>query len=106
MQPQSRLGDISLVPADTHFQFGCPHVCTGPAETGSPNVMVNNQPALRVTDMGIHALCCGPNTWIAIQGSTSVFINNLPAHRLGDTDMHCGGPGYMIQGSPNVLTGG
>jgi uncharacterized Zn-binding protein involved in type VI secretion len=56
--------------------------------------------------MGIHALCCGPNTWIAVKGSTTVFINNLPAHRLGDLDMHCGGPGYMVEGSLNVWTGG
>lgn len=68
--------------------------------------MVNNMPALRVTDTGIHAACCGPNTWVAIEGSTTVFINNLPAHRLNDQDMHCGGLGFMIEGSPDVLVGG
>jgi len=106
MQPQSRLGDQSFVPADVHGKSCCPHVCIGPAEEGSEDVFVNNLPALRVTDMGIHALCCGPNTWIAVQGSSTVFINNLPAHRLGDMDMHCGGPGFMVEGSPNVFTGG
>jgi uncharacterized Zn-binding protein involved in type VI secretion len=106
MQPQSRLGDQSYVPADNHFRVRCPHQCIGPAETGSLNVLVNNLPALRILDMGIHAQCCGSNTWIAVEGSKTVFINNLPAHRLGDLDMHCGGPGYMVQGSPNVWTGG
>jgi uncharacterized Zn-binding protein involved in type VI secretion len=107
MQPQSRLGDQSLVPADNHHKCPrCAHVCVGPAETGSFNVMVNTLPALRVTDSGVHSHCCGPNTWVAVAGSKTVMINNLPAHRLGDQDMHCGGPGYMIQGSANVLVGG
>jgi len=81
-------------------------VCVGPAETGSLNVMVNARPALRVTDTGVHSQCCGPNTWVAVMGSRTVLINNLLAHRLGDADLHCGGPGYMIQGSANVLVGG
>ena len=67
---------------------------------------VNNRPALRVSDMGVHFECCGPNTWVATQGSTSVFINNLEAHRVGDRDQHCGGPGYMVDGSNDVLVGG
>jgi len=106
MAKQSRLGDRSLVPADSHGRLCCPHECIGPAETGSPDVDVNGRAALRVTDTGIHATCCGPNTWIATQGSATVFINNLAAHRLGDADQHCGGPGYMIEGSDDVLVGG
>ena len=95
-----------MVPADTHYKTDCPHVCIGPAETGSPDTFVNGLPALRVTDTGIHALCCGPNIWVAIAGSGTVLINNLPAHRIFDADMHCGGPGYMVEGSPDVLVGG
>ena len=106
VQPQSRLGDKSLVPADTHGKDCCPHECIGPAVTGSPDVMVNSRPALRVTDTGIHALCCGPNTWVAVEGSTTVLINSLQAHRLEDLDQHCGGPGFMLEGSPDVLVGG
>ena len=104
--PQSRLGDRSLVPVDVHGKECCPHRCIGPATTGSPNVFVNGMAALRVTDTGIHFLCCGPNTWIAKAGSGTVFINFLPAHRLFDEDLHCGGPGFMVEGSPNVLVGG
>jgi uncharacterized Zn-binding protein involved in type VI secretion len=106
MQPQSRLGDRSLVPEDTHDWGDCPHKCIGPAQTGSPDVEVNGRPALRVTDSGVHSRCCRANTWVAIQGSSTVFINNLEAHRMGDADQHCGGPGYMIEGSNNVLVGG
>jgi uncharacterized Zn-binding protein involved in type VI secretion len=69
-------------------------------------VQINFMPALRVTDQGIHAACCGPNSWVATQGSTSVMINNLAAHRMGDDNQHCGGMGKLIQGSPDVLIGG
>ncbi len=65
---------------------------------GSTNVKVNTLPALRVGDTGIHAKCCGPNTWIAVAGSKTVFINNSLAHRPGDRDQHCGGAGFMVQG--------
>jgi uncharacterized Zn-binding protein involved in type VI secretion len=94
-----------MVPVDTHGKTCCPHECIGPAIKGSPDVFVNNQPALRVTDNGIHAACCGPNTWVAMKGSSVVLINNLQAHRLYDMDMHCGGPGYMVEASPDVFVG-
>ena len=106
MPPQCRLGDKSQVPADAHGCPACPHTCVGPAIMGSPNVNVNSRPALRVTDPGVHAACCGPNMWKASAGSGTVFINNLAAHRLGDADQHCGGVGKMIEGSNNVITGG
>jgi hypothetical protein len=56
--------------------------------------------------MGIHSHCCGPNIWIATQGSQTVLINNLQAHRVNDQDMHCGGLGMMMEGSPDVFVGG
>ena len=106
MRAQSRLGDRSFVPSDFHGWCGhCPHECIGPAETGSPDVFVNKRPALRVTDTGKHVECCGPKTWVAVEGSPSVKINRLPAHREGDKDQHCGGPGYMVDGSADVLVG-
>ena len=94
-----------FVPADAHGNRCCPHPATGPAISGSPNVMVNNQPALRVGDNGMHATCCGPNTWIAQQGSSVVLINMMQSHRLYDVDIHCGGPGYMIEASSDVFVG-
>jgi len=59
-----------------------------------------------VGDPGIHAPCCGPNSWTATAGSGTVLINNMPAHRMGDQDTHCGGVGKLIEGSPDVITGG
>lgn len=105
MPSQGRLGDKSQVPADAHGCPACPHSATGPAIIGSPDVLVNNRPALRLGDMGIHAACCGPNTWVAVQGSATVLINGKPAHRLGDMDVHCGGPGNLIEGSADVFVG-
>lgn len=102
---QGRLGDKSMVPADAHGCPACPHPAIGPAITGALTVLVNDLPALRVTDTGMHAACCGPNTWVAVKGSPTVLIEYRQAHRLGDDDQHCGGMGTLIMGSPNVLVG-
>lgn len=106
MPPQGRLGDKSQVPVDAHGCPACPHPAIGPAIAGSPDVMCNNMPALRVGDKGIHMACCNSNTWTAQAGSGTVMINNKGAHRLGDADQHCGGSGKLIQGSSNVIVGG
>ena len=105
MPPQGRLGDKSQG-IDAHGCPGCPHPVVGPAVTGSPNVLVDYRPALRLSDQGVHMACCGPNMWMATMGSGTVLINNLPAHRMGDMDQHCGGVGTLIEGSPKVLVGG
>lgn len=105
MPPQARIGDASLVPVDAHGCPGCPHSAVGPAISGSPDVLINGRPALRVGDTGIHAACCGGNNWTAKTGSRSVFINGRAAHRLGDMVTHCGGIGRTIEGSSNVIVG-
>jgi len=106
MPPAFRLTDNALVPIDAHACPKCPHTATGPAVRGSPTVNINNLPAVRMTDGGMHAVCCGPNIWTCIQGSATVFINGLPAVRLGDMTAHCGGVGNTIGGSPTVMIGG
>lgn len=106
MPGQGRLGDKSQVPADAHGCPACPHPAIGPAIAGSPDVLVNKRPALRVGDSGIHAACCGPNTWSAQGGSGTVKINGKGAHRMGDADKHCGGTGKLIEGSGDVIVGG
>ncbi len=85
MPGQGRLGDKANISADSHGCPGCPHPGTGPAIAGSPDVFVNGRPALRVDDVGIHAICCGPNMWTAKAGSSTVFINGKAAHRMQDT---------------------
>jgi uncharacterized Zn-binding protein involved in type VI secretion len=93
------------VPLDSHGCPACPHPVAGPAIQGSPDVNVNRRPALRVDDPGIHAACCGANTWTAAKGSATVFINGKSAHRIGDQTRHCGGMGQLVEGSPNVIVG-
>lgn len=106
MPEQSRVSDTANVPADAHGCPACPHNCTGPTIAGSPDVFVNSLPAHRLGDPGIHAACCGPNTWNSSAGSGTVFINGKAAVRNGDATTHCGGSGNMTAGSPNVNTGG
>ncbi len=105
MPGQGRLGDKANVSADAHGCPGCPHPGTGPAIMGSPDVFVNGRPALRVDDMGIHAVCCGPNMWQAQQGAPTVFINGKAAYRMQDPSKHCGGQGQLIEGSSDVIVG-
>ncbi len=106
MPAAGRIGDISQCPADAHGCPACPHPAMGPAIVGSPTVLVNSLPALRLGDQGVHAACCGPNTWTAQEGSASVLLNGKPAHRVGDMDQHCGGVGKLMLGSPTVAIGG
>jgi len=104
--PQGRLGDKSQAASDAHGCPLCPHSVFGPSIQGSPDVLVNNRPALRLGDPGTHTPCCGGNTWIAQKGSATVLINGKPAHRMGDMVQHCGGVGQLIEGSPDVIVGG
>jgi uncharacterized Zn-binding protein involved in type VI secretion len=101
-----RLGDKAQVNADAHGCPACPHPGVGPAICGCPTVLINNMPALRKGDPGVHAACCGPNLWFADSGSGTVTIGGMPAHRQGDMTRHCGGMGQLIEGSPNVIIGG
>ena len=103
---QGRLGDKARAPIDAHGCPACPHPSIGPAICGSADVTVNGRPALRVGDPGIHAACCGRNTWTAQAGSATVFVNNKPAHRKDDMTTHCGGSGQLAEGSSNVIVGG
>lgn len=105
MPAQGRLGDRALCPADAHGCPGCPHPVTGPAVFGSRNVFVNGRPALRRDDPGVHAACCGGNTWTAVSGAATVLINNRPAHRQDDAVQHCGGTGRLAEGSSDVVVG-
>ena len=106
MPGQGRLGDQAQVQSDAHGCPACPHPGVGPAIVGSPDVFVNSRPALRKDDLGIHAICCGPNMWQANAGSGTVFINGKAAHRRNDATKHCGGDGKLIQGSEDVIVGG
>ena len=98
-----RLGDIALVTGDAHSCSICPHVASGPAIDGSNNVFINSKNAVRKNDRGIHAVCCGNNTYTADQGSNNVYVNSKPLVRMSDKTKHCGKTsGKFITSSPNV----
>jgi uncharacterized Zn-binding protein involved in type VI secretion len=105
MAGASRINDTSFCPVDAHGCPLCPHQVSGPAITGSADVLINGIGALRVGDSGFHVGCCGPNNWKAVQGSRTVLINGRPVHRIGDSDAHCGGVGFMVSGSSDVIIG-
>ena len=66
--------------------------------SGSNNVFVNNQSAVRTGD---RTACGDP----AIGGSTTVFINNRAVHRIGDATGGHGEwrPNAADTGSSNVI---
>jgi len=100
-----RLSDNANCPADGHGCTACHHDVTGPVVQGSSDTIINDQPAGRQGDMGIHALCCGPNTYTIAAGAPTVSINGRPAARLDDRTSHCGGSGRIVAGSPNAIIG-
>lgn len=105
MKPAGRVGDIAFCPSDSHGCPGCAHPVQGPAIQGSPNVLINDLPALRDRDEGIHSACCGPNRWQAKGGASYVLLNDRRTFRNNDVTRHCGGTGMLIGGSSNVLVG-
>jgi uncharacterized Zn-binding protein involved in type VI secretion len=73
---------------------------------GSPDVLIENLPAARVTDKHVCLLppLAGPHPPTPIaKGSATVLINNLRAARQFDT-AGCGAP--IIKGALTVLIGG
>src|SRR2546422_10953747 len=102
MPSAARLGDKAQVDADAHGCPACPHPAVGPIVTGSPDVFVNSKPAARQDDLGIHAVCCGPNTFTIQRGSPTVYVNGKPFARMNDQTKHCGASGPIIEGSPDV----
>ena len=91
MPAACRVSDLAQVQQDPHGCPGCPHPGTGPSVIGSTDVNIENLPALRQDDIGVHAACCGPNMWTATKGAPHVNINNKAAMRVGDETTHCGG---------------
>lgn len=85
------------IPACAHGCPACPHDAKGPLITGSPTVTVMGKPAGRVGDTGVHAACCGANTWEVVDGDADVLIDGRPAARIGSTTKHCGGTGSIAR---------
>ena len=103
MPGAARLGDKAQASSDAHGCPACPHPTIGPIVTGSADVFINGKPAARMDDLGVHAPCCGPNTFSISRGSSTVYVNGKPLARAQDKTTHCGGTGPIIAGSTDVL---
>ena len=105
MPAAARLGDKAQIDSDAHGCPACPHPGVGPIVTGSADTFINKLPAARAdsTDLGVHAVCCGPNIYQITKGSPTVYVNNKPLARMNDQTKHCGGNGKIIDGSPDVM---
>ncbi len=90
------VGDAVHCPADAHGCPSCPHAVTGSIRTGSSTVLIGGRPAARVGDGGVHASCCGPNTFTITSGDPDLLIDGKPAARKGDKTKHCGGVGTIV----------
>jgi uncharacterized Zn-binding protein involved in type VI secretion len=96
----ARVGDKAKVEADAHGCPACPHTCIGPIIAGSSLVLIGGVPAARKGDPGMHAACCGPNTFVIAEGDHNVIIEGKMAARRGYFTQHCGGSGRIIEGAP------
>ena len=103
MPAAARLGDNAQIDADAHGCPACPHPGVGPIVAASADVFTNGKPQGRQDDLGIHAVCCGPNNYQIAKGSPTVYVNGKPAARMQDKTKHCGGNGQIIAGSPDVF---
>jgi uncharacterized Zn-binding protein involved in type VI secretion len=97
-EPASRVSDHGLSDSGSR----------GLATKGSPDVDINDKPALRVCDVGKGETgACTGQEWEPIMGSGTVEVNGKPLVRRTDETQHFAcGPGRMIDGSPDVEAGG
>ena len=107
MPQAARVGDIAVgIPHchSVHPWSPVPHPITGPIQTGAATVYIENIQAARINDLGVHAACCGPNTYQIISGSGTCIIESSPAARVGDTTLHCAtSTGTIVSGSATVM---
>jgi uncharacterized Zn-binding protein involved in type VI secretion len=92
----ARLGGKAQCPSDAHGCPACPHTVMGPIIEGHKLYKLDGLPIARVGDHGVHASCCGPNSFVISAGDSEVLIDGKPAARIGDATQHCGGKGKII----------
>lgn len=88
-------GSRAVGPGAQHDSAG------GALITGSPDVFINGNPAVRLGDQVQSHGRRGHRAPVMVSGSDTVFINGLPAVREGDV-ASCG---HTITGSDNVSIG-
>jgi len=92
--------------SDAHGCPACPHPCVGVCSTYSSTVMVRGYPAIRKGDSGMHAACCGPNTFEIIDGDSSVLVDGKPSARIGSQTKHCGSMGIILNEENSQIKAG
>ncbi len=99
----TRIGDTTVGTCNVGLPC-CPHGRNGINTSGSPDVIINNKPAHRLSDTG-SCRCPHGGTYASTQGSPDVIVNNLPLTRIGDTTVCqvCGQSGTHVSGSPDVI---
>lgn len=99
MTSAARKGDKTTGPSNHPWM-------QAPAIEGSPNVIINGKPAVRVGDhFASHSLPFPPimpHDSVAAQGSKTVFVNGKALSRIGD-QTSCSD--IIAEGSPNVIVG-
>lgn len=80
------------------------HSCFSPSTVvqGSPNVIVENSPAGRISDKCAPHCCFGCHGIAIACGSSTVFINNLNAARIAD----CTTCDLIATGKMSIIVGG
>jgi len=109
--------DLGAARATQDMTLGQIHTWTPVAAiAGSPNVIVNGKPAIRVGDpFPVHTFIPGPpadpHNSVSAQGSNTVFANGLALSRgpingpaPGGDQTSCSDT--IATGSPNVIVGG
>ncbi|WP_371133352.1 PAAR domain-containing protein [Pseudomonas sp.] len=86
-KPAARLSDLNACPLPGHG--------TNPTISGSPDVLINNLPTLRVGD----STACGDTV---TEGIGSILVNGKPIAFQGSATAH---GGIIITGSGDVLVG-
>jgi uncharacterized Zn-binding protein involved in type VI secretion len=107
MPQAARVGDIAVGTPHCHSVHPwspVPHPVSGPIQTGAATVYIENSQAARLNDMGIHAACCGPNTYMIVSASGTCIIEGSAAARVGDTTLHCGtAAGSIVSGASTTM---
>ena len=91
----------------SHGLLCCPHSVSGVFIQGSPNVLTNGRPTVRLNDALVSSCPhCGGVGGRASSASGTVFANGRGVVRAGDSVVYPGGGGTVNNGSPNVNAGG
>ncbi|HMT75992.1 MAG TPA: PAAR domain-containing protein, partial [Chitinophagaceae bacterium] len=98
----AHIGSIAFCPFDAHGCIGCSHAVSGPVITGNGNVLINGMPVACEGDRGVHAACCGGNSFVITDGDPNVLINGKKVAKIGSRTQHCGGGGHIVSTGGSV----